>query len=499
MNTTDPPEASRHMIPSGPGPSFIILGGGPCGLGAAWRLCELNGARWRLFEKESYWGGLATSFIDANGYTWDVGGHVLFSHYDYFDSVLESILPLEANWFVHDRESWIRVQGKWAPYPFQLNIRHLAPEVFLSCIRGIIDLYRRLGRVAPLNFEEWMYANFGVELAELFMRPYNEKVWGFPLNKMSWTWVGDRIAPIDLERIIENYVLGRDDVAWGPNNRFRFPLSGGTGSIWRSLVARLPQNNLSLREGASKIDLDKRTVCTAPGQLHSYDVLISTLNLAQLCQLSKVEHRFPGLQSLKTSSTHVVGLGVRGVAPEELRTKCWMYFPEDNCPFYRVTHFSHYSPNNVPDINRGWSLMAEVSETENKPVDRGHVVNDVIDGLVRTGLIADSSAVMAVWHGFFQDTYPIPTIDRDEVVGPILEFFEERGVFSRGRIGAWKYEVGNMDHSFMQGKECVDRILLGTEEVTLNHPAVVNSPRDSRSETPTWISSNASHMRDCDI
>lgn len=463
------------MTLSASDPSFIILGGGPCGLGAAWRLWELNETQWRLFEKEWSWGGLSASFSDSQGYTWDVGGHVLFSHYEYFDSVLESILPLKTNWFLHDRESWIHVQGKWVPYPFQLNIRHLAPEVFLSCIKGVIDLYRSPGSARPLNFEEWIYANFGAALAELFMRPYNQKVWGFPLNKMSWTWVGDRIASIDLERIIENYVLERDDVAWGPNNRFRFPISGGTGTIWRSLASHLPQTNLRLEEGATKIDLDKRTVSTVRGQTHSYDVLISTVNLAQLCKVSNVEHRFPELQNLKSSSTHVVGLGIRGQASEELRTKCWMYFPEDSCPFYRVTHFSHYSPNNVPDIKLGWSLMAEVSETEQKPVNRAKVVDDVICGLVKTGLIDSASDVIAVWYRLFRDTYPIPTIDRDAATDSILQFFQDRGVFSRGRTGAWKDQVGNMDHSFMQGKECVDHLLLGTEEVTLNNPEIMNS------------------------
>lgn len=464
-------------------PIVVILGGGPCGLGAAWRLWELNDTRWRLLEKESYWGGLSASFSDSQGYTWDVGGHVLFSHYDYFDSVLDSILPLQANWVLHERESWVRIQERWVPYPIQTNIRYLRPESFLLCVKGIVESYRRAGTAAPKNFEEWIYANFGTGLADLFMRPYNQKIWGFPLNEMSWTWVADRVAPVDLERIIENYVLKRDDVAWGPNNHFRFPLSGGTGSIWRSLAAGLPQANLHLWEGVSSVDLDKRTVLTARGHVHAYDFLISTVNLAQLCKLSGVEHRFPELQFLKTSSTHVVGLGIRGRVPEELRTKCWMYFPEDNCPFYRVTHFSHYSPNNVPDFDQVWSLMAEVAETENKPVDKTNLVNDVIDGLFNAGLITDVSAVVAVWHRFFQDTYPIPTIERDTAVSLILQFFEEHGVFSRGRTGAWKYEVGNMDHSFMQGKECVDRILSGTEEVTLNHPEIVNSQKNSSAGT----------------
>ena len=28
-----------------------------------------------------------------------------------------------------------------------------------------------------------------------------------------------------------------------------------------------------------------------------------------------------------------------------------LYFPEDDCPFYRATIFSNYSPNNQPSAN----------------------------------------------------------------------------------------------------------------------------------------------------
>ena len=46
-----------------------------------------------------------------------------------------------------------------------------------------------------------------------------------------------------------------------------------------------------------------------------------------------------------------------------------------------------------------------------------------------------------------------------------------------GRFGAWKYEVSNQDHSFMQGVELVDRLALGDSELTLNHPETVNAGR----------------------
>ncbi len=39
-----------------------------------------------------------------------------------------------------------------------------------------------------------------------------------------------------------------------------------------------------------------------------------------------------------------------------------------------------------------------------------------------------------------------------------------QGIWSRGRFGAWLYEIGNMDHSCMQGVEWVDHVLSGAPE-----------------------------------
>jgi len=71
--------------------------------------------------------------------------------------------------------------------------------------------------------------------------------------------------------------------------------------------------------------------------------------------------------------------------------------------------------------------------------------------------------------------YPVPTVDRDEILHDVVTALEKMNIFSRGRFGGWKYEAANMDHSVMQGVEAVDRILDGTGEVTWPTPNVVNA------------------------
>ena len=48
-------------------------------------------------------------------------------------------------------------------------------------------------------------------------------------------------------------------------------------------------------------------------------------------------------------------------------------------------------------------------------------------------------------------------------------------IASRGRFGAWKYEVSNQDHSFMQGVEWVNSVLLDVPEVTVRFADTANA------------------------
>ena len=178
---------------------YLIIGAGPTGLGAGYRLQELGEKDFLILEKNFYPGGLAASFRDQNGFTWDIGGHVLFSHYEYFDRLVDSLLGSEH--LLHQRRAFIRIASRWVPYPFQNNIRYLSSELVWECISGLLDIDPSL---VPVNFKEWILKVFGRGIAQLFMYPYNLKVWATPLELMDFKWIGERVSVIDLKRILKN-------------------------------------------------------------------------------------------------------------------------------------------------------------------------------------------------------------------------------------------------------------------------------------------------------
>lgn len=135
-------------------PRILIIGAGPTGLGAAWRLNELGHSNWELYEATEHAGGLASSVIDARGFTWDLGGHVLFSHYKYFDALM--VTALGDAWVEHVREAWVWMRERWIPYPFQNNIWRLPEDELMACLDGLVELQRAGDAPAPSTFRDWL-------------------------------------------------------------------------------------------------------------------------------------------------------------------------------------------------------------------------------------------------------------------------------------------------------------------------------------------------------
>ena len=118
----------------------------------------------------------------------------------------------------------------------------------------MIKLYKNPSSKKPANFHEWIMNTFGEGLAEVFMLPYNFKVWAFPPAQMNASWVGERVAVTDLQRVTQNILFDKDDLSWGPNNTFQFPKQGGTGAIWENVGKLVGEENILTNAKVAKVD-----------------------------------------------------------------------------------------------------------------------------------------------------------------------------------------------------------------------------------------------------
>lgn len=442
---------------------ILILGGGPTGLGAAYRLDQLGYKNWTLCEAHDYFGGHSSTHIDEKGFLWDEGGHVLFSHFPEYDQFVEKALGKEK--YTHERECWIQLEDALVPYPFQNNIRYLKPADRLKALRGLLEI-RSSKKVKPKNFKEWVLGSFGRGIADLFLIPYNFKVWATPAELMQSNWIGERVSVVDYDRILENVVLERDEVSWGPNNTFIFPKHGGTGEIYRQGAA-LIKGDMRLGWKASRVDTKAKIVTFQNGKQEHYDHLISAVPLPRFVEMldgapSAIKK---AVEKLSYNSIVIVGIGL---AKKIDTTKCWVYYTEKDVPFYRLTYFHNYSPYNVPehDPEKYSSLMCEISYSKYKKIDKDKLVQETIDALIRKGVIEESDRknIISTIMYDIEFGYPVPTLLRDKALKVVQSYLEKLGISSRGRYGAWKYEISNMDHCFMQGYEAVEKIVSKKKE-----------------------------------
>jgi len=445
---------------------FLIIGAGPCGLGAAWRLKELGCDDFLILEASDSYGGLARSIKDENGFTWDLGGHVLHSHYPYFDQFFEKVM--EGNYCCVKRSAWIYLFKRYVPYPFQYNIHFLPKKIFKECLNSIINnpVIKKL-----TSYEDWILREFGVGIAKYFMIPYTTKVWTFPPKELGFFWVSDRVAQTDKNRLLASINNSSQDSSWGPNYWFNYPTVGGNGDLWQR-TGELFKKYIRLNSEIVSIDAVEKTVQLKTGKTFEYETLISTAPSDTIQTLIRGVPVPTTKKTLKYSSVCLIGLGMKGAPPPVLKDKLWMYYPEKEFPFFRATVLSNFVPSVAP--NGTWSLMCEMSYRDTSP-DINLLIKETITSMKELGYIKHQDEIVDVWSMNIPKGYPVPTLDRDEVIDTLVPPLEEYGIYFRGRFGLWKYEISNQDHTFMQGVELIDRLQLGKPEQTIRDADFVNN------------------------
>ena len=215
----------------------------------------------------------------------------------------------------------------------------------------------------------------------------------------------------------------------------------------------------------------RRRISFADGTGDTYDVLISTAPLDLLTHMIRpLDNRLlDAAKGLEHNNLLVVGLGLK----KKIETgRCWIYFTDSEMPCYRATYFSHYSPFNVPngDTERYSSLMCEISFRVGESPDPQKVLEQVTAGLIRANMLeeSDRNRVVSRYHRVVGYSYPIPTLGRDRALDILQPALLGNGIYSRGRFGAWRYEIGNMDHSVLMGVEAVNHIVAGEEELVFH-------------------------------
>jgi len=434
----------------------VILGGGLTGITLA-RLFHEKGEEVIVLERERSYGGLCRSKRDS-GFTFDTGGsHIIFSR---DAEVLEFMCDvLGKNRHRNRRNTKVFYKGLYIKYPFENGLSQLPKEDLFLCINEFIKTLVAVEKGElrkPQNFREWIYYTFGKGIAELYLIPYNEKIWKFPAERMSLHWVDGRIPRPPVEDVIRS-AIGIETEGYTHQAVFSYPRTGGIEAMIRAIARPVEEK---IRTGFNVISIreEERFTISNGIQEVTADRCISTIPLQELlkCLDGVPPHVQKACDGLKYNSLICVFLGIKGKVPDI----SWLYVPDKGSGlFNRISFPSNYSPEVAPPGHS--SILAEITYHEGDEVSAmqdQEIINHVIAALKNMKIIKSREEVVYTVLDRQKYAYVIYDLDYKQSVTIVKDFCAKRGIGLVGRFAEFEYL--NMDGcirsalDFMRNIQC---------------------------------------------
>ena len=443
---------------------FVIIGGGPCGLAAAWQLSR-RGARPIVLERENLVGGLCATH-ERNGWRFDLGGHRFVSSDAELSRRIAELLGDDL--LEQERRSIVLLRSQRFRYPLEAVdlVRNLGARENVAALAGYA--YARAKSLvvpsADRSFEQWVTARFGRPLYDRFFGPYTQKLWGLHPSLISADWAAERISLLNLGDVALRLAGLRRKETRTYARRYRYPRLG-MGQLYRTMADEIAERGGIVRTGVRVVAIEAQAsrvvavLIDTPRGPERIPVaqLLSTMPLPDLVRHLRPHmpaHLERAAKALRFRALTFVNLMLRRANFSE---NTWMYVASGSLRISRIQEPKRRSSWMAP-ANRT-SLMLEVpcdigDATWRASIDelREHAI-----GELRTlGFCADDVTdefCVRVAHG-----YPIYHLDYDADRRQLLHEVDRfANVWTAGRQGLFRYVF--MDAAMQMGMHAADQMI----------------------------------------
>jgi protoporphyrinogen oxidase len=421
----------------------IILGGGLTGLS----LAQYLDGESLVLEAKQRPGGLCRSFV-KDGFTYDIGGHILFSR----DQELLGRLTgwLEGNLLEQRRNNQIWFKDRFVKYPFENGLHALEKEDIFDCLLGFVE---RSGGV-PANLEQWCRFRFGEGISNKYLIPYNDKIWKRPAKDISVHWV-ERIPSPPTADVIKA-AIGIETEGYTHQLNFLYPRQGGIEALIHALAKGV---NLQTGFRVSRVSQTAAGWEVSDGEtVHTCRRLISTIpvmDLAACLEGAPAEAR-AACGALQYNSLILVMLGV---GHEGLNDKSAVYIPDPAILPHRVCYMSYFSPRNAPPGSS--HLVAEITVPPGDPLLSASQ-DELVDRVAREvgGICGISPAeVTASDVQKLKHAYVVYDLDYLANWERVYSWLDGLGLYTCGRFGSFEYL--NMDQCLARARDLAVKLNQG--------------------------------------
>jgi len=450
-------------------PRVVILGAGISGLALAARIAPLSEVT--VLEAEMSVGGLAKT-IRHKGFFLDLAPHPLYSTQASHQAVIADLRrKMGKDLFEIERKSAVWFNGRLFKYP--LKMRDILSKLSYGETLGYglsfvwARLLYSLGRRGRDDFASWVKARYGRRIYRLYFEEYTEKSWGIRPGLLSATFAAERVPETNLLDAVTEAMTGKrpassPDHPHNPQRAHSFFPRYGVGMIPELLKKETEARGgrVLLGRRAVGLKMSRNRVAGAVVQhgrrqvVFPCDFLASTIPLPELASfLVPAEDAALIRKAFPYSALAFVFLFLKR---DKVLDHMWIYFPEKEIPFNRVSEIKNCSAACAP---KGRTCLC-VEFADSPPEDGGRSDEELrrtaISGLERLGFIDPSDVfgslvvrapnAYGLWLKGFAEHY--------ELVQSRLGLVDNLASF--GRQGDFQYF--NIDHCLLRAQEIAVRI-----------------------------------------
>ncbi len=485
-----------------------IIGAGPAGLAAAYKLLKETDVKPVILEETSDIGGISrTHRFDEN--LMDLGGHRFFTKSDEVmefwlsfadiqempsrdDIILNNLAKYKETGvnpetqdnvlLIRRRLSRMFFLKKFFDYPLKLNFESFKNLGLKNIITiGFGYLISCIIKRKENTLEDFYINRFGKPLYEMFFEGYTEKLWGTHPSKLSPEWGAQRVKGLSLLSAIKDSIFKKEgkDVETSLIKEFYYP-KYGVGQLYELAKEKITEmgGTILFNRKVSKLDFngDKITHIHTMNnenqeEIFECDEVFSSMPVKDLFKAFNKEIdkniRQVG-ENLAYRDFMTTGLLVKKLAVKnqtEFKTvsdiipDCWIYIQEKNVKIGRLQIFNNWSPYLVKDFENYVMLGLEYFCDEGDEMwtcDDNKFIEFASDELSKIGIINKEDIIKGTVVRV-KKAYPKYTGCYSEFPKVIEYLNTIENLYCIGRNGQHRYN--NMDHSILTAFRAVDASL----------------------------------------
>lgn len=375
---------------------YLILGAGPAGLTVANKLLQYGIKSFLVLERESEAGGLCRS-TEVDNSPFDVGGgHFLDVRRPKVNEFLFNFMP-EDEWDKYERDSRIEVNGNIINHPIEANIWQMKLEDQVEYLKSIAVAGCNIGKDKPDEFVDWIYWKLGDRIANDYMIPYNQKMFGDNLNALGTYWL-EKLPNVSFEETLLSCLTKKAYGTQPGHAQFYYPKKYGYGELWLRMAEQI-KDKIIYNYTVNYIDFNKNEVRTKTNERFQVDIIISTIPWLEFGEIVGMPEEIrSSIKELKYSSVQTEYFS------QNLNTEAqWIYYPDPTISYHRILVRHNFCPDS-----------------------RGYWTETNGDRIVNT---------QSEFRHFNKYAYPLNTLDKPKIMSNLLQWTEAHNVYGLGRWG----------------------------------------------------------------